>query len=116
MEVVSALAWEVHDAPATIRQEIQSRSETITDSIKSMHEMNEETCLIEWDMITAALTIDAMRGSEFPGVYAPDESLNACLTQINADLTRMSRKADRRLCRLVSPRPVHPRPVVPGRT
>lgn len=89
MEVVSALAWALHDAPVTTHDEIVSRSATIMASIESVHEMEAETSFIVLEMITAALTIDAMRASQFPGDHVPDESLNDCLIQISADLRRM---------------------------
>lgn len=91
-EVEMVCGWLVHDADASQLDEIASRAVSVTEAVRDLHKLNEETALVVMDMVTVAIADDSMRADQ--GLTdEPDEALSAKLGEINQAL--FSRNGDR---------------------
>lgn len=86
-ELESALAWVLHDSTIGQQDQIVSRAISVTEAVRDLYRLDDNTCYVVLEMITAAIAADAMR--EDQGLSdAPDESLMAKLTEVNEALSR----------------------------
>lgn len=86
-ELEAVLGWLVHDGTVGQLDDIATRAIQVSEAVRDLHKLDDDTMLVICDMVTAAIATDTMRADQ--GLAdTPDESLNAKLGEINSALFR----------------------------